>query len=83
MIYSDILSDVNVRLNNKKGIYNKILMKPKMINTITLLWVPTHICIQGNKEGDAAAKQSLNVSLAYEAPCFHKVITNILIHNII
>ncbi|KAI8115969.1 RNA-directed DNA polymerase from mobile element jockey [Lucilia cuprina] len=47
LIYTDSLSTVYALSNNKKGIYNNILMKANTTDNITLIWKPSHI---GKKE---------------------------------
>lgn len=75
VICTDSLSAVKAIQHNTTSLYNHIrniaVSKP-----ILLLWIPSHIGIEGNELADKYAKEATKMVLITEVPCLPQVITN-------
>ena len=75
VICTDSLRATMALGKNRNGLYNNILQQ-KLKQPILILWIPSHIGVQGNVQADNAAKRAVNITQLYKALCFSKAITN-------
>lgn len=75
LICTDSLSATRALRKNLNGLYDDLLNQSPN-NQIFILWIPSHIGIQGNESADGAARDALNLNEITETPCFPKVISN-------
>lgn len=75
LICTDSLSVVKALSFNRKGVFNYVL-PPTCRDKVTILWIPSHMGIEGNERADEIAKRALHQPGISVPPCFHKSITS-------
>lgn len=75
LICTDSLSATRALMKNNNRAYNDMLYHDNNSN-IVILWIPSHIGIQGNECADNAARGALDLPEVTETPCFPKALSN-------